>query len=102
MQTNAAATYYQDLITYLHTNFPGIPVMVSPFYAGLQLTPAQFALAVSQLWVGTIQPDIIALQSGAGDASIGAHNMTPGQISAYFAAVSSALAGSRHRAVGKL
>jgi hypothetical protein len=37
-------------------------------------------------------PDVIALQSGAGDASIGDNSMTPAQITSYFAAVWTAIA----------
>jgi hypothetical protein len=93
-QANTAASYYQSLTGWLHTTYPGMPVMVSPFYSGLQLAPSQFAATVSQLFVGSVQPDIIALQSGAGDASIGGYDMTPAQITAYFSAVSAALTGS--------
>ena len=52
-----AASYFSMLIAYLHTSFPGIPVLVSPAYSCLQLTPAQFAATVTQLWGGHAETD---------------------------------------------
>lgn len=96
-QAATAASYYQALTSWLHTNYPGVPVMVSPFYADLNLTASQFASTLTQLFVsggGNTCPDVIALQSGAGDASIGDSNMTPAQITSYFSATSTALSGT--------
>lgn len=93
-QANTAATYFQNLISYLHTTYPGLPVLVQPAYAGLQLTPAQFAATITQLWGGSVHPDIIAPQSGAGGAYTGGSDMTTAQIGSYFSAVSVALSGT--------
>jgi len=96
-QAGNAATYYQALVSYIHANHPGIPVLVSPDFSDLKLTPAQYAAMITQLFVpstASARPDIIALQSGAGDASAGSNDVTPAQMASYFSAVSSALSGT--------
>lgn len=92
-----AASYYQSLTSYLHTTFPGVPVLVSPMYADLSLTASQFASAITQMFVsggGNTKPDFIAVQTGSGDASIGANDITPAQIDSYFSAIATALSGT--------
>ncbi len=93
-QTNAA-TYYQSLISYIHTNCPGMPVMVSPFFSNPTLlqTPAQWAAILVATFLPAnvaARPDILALQIGVGDTAAVTTNIA----AEYFAAVSKAFAGS--------
>jgi hypothetical protein len=85
-----ATSYYTALIAALKTAYPTIQVMASPFYAGLQLTPAQFATTCSLIW-GSTALDILAPQTGSGDGSMSAYSMTPAQVASYFSAIRAAM-----------
>lgn len=92
---NNAAIYYQTLINYIHTNCPGWPVMVSPFFSNAPFlrTPAQFAADLLAMYCPSTvasRPDIIAVQTGTGDTA----NCTQLVVGEYFAAIAQEFAGT--------
>ncbi len=83
----AMTWFFTGLTNYLHTHNGNLPVMASPTYAGLRLSPAQFARGVKQVH-GAL--DVVNVQDGGGSGYIGASNITD-----WFRALSAAFKGSK-------
>lgn len=79
--------FFTSLADYLHTSNGNLPVMTSPTYSGLNQSPAQFAQSVKQV-LGAL--DVVNVQDGGGSGYI-----NPSDITNWFSALSSALAGTR-------
>ena len=79
--------FFTELANYLHTHLGNLPVMASPTYSGLQLSPAQFAQGVKAVH-GAL--DVVNVQDGGGSGYIGSSDVTN-----WFTALSAAFRGTR-------
>lgn len=90
-QLTAAAgpltSFFTSLASYLHTHDGDKPVMTSPTYEHLTESPAQFAASVRSV-LGSF--DVIAVQDSGGSGY-----EQPANITSWFTALHSALAGTR-------
>jgi hypothetical protein len=78
--------FFNELATYLHTHLGNLPVMASPTYSGLQLSPAQFAQGIKQVH-GSL--DVVNVQDGGGSGYIKSTDITN-----WFTALSAAFKGT--------
>jgi hypothetical protein len=80
-------SFFSSLAGYLHSHDGDKPVMTSPTYEHLTLTPAKFAASVRAV-LGSF--DVIAVQDSGGSGY-----ETPADIANWFSALHRALAGTR-------
>ena len=80
-------SFFSSLAGYLHTHDGDKPVMTSPTYEHLTMSPAQFAAAVKSV-LGSL--DVISVQDIGGSGY-----ETPSDITGWFTALHNALAGTR-------
>jgi len=79
--------FFTELANYLHTHLGNLPVMASPRYSGLQLSPARFAQGIKDVH-GAL--DVVNVQDSGGSGYIFASNITD-----WFTALAAAFKGTR-------
>ena len=79
--------FFSELANYLHTHIGNLPVMASPRYSGLQLSPAQFAQGIKNVH-GSL--DVVNVQDSGGSGYIKSTDITN-----WFTALAGAFRGTR-------